>query len=70
MDFFKFLWRAVAVCLVLAAATPALPALDAAASAFFFQCAAVAALLCLPVLLWAGLGKVKDALGFFGLWPR
>jgi hypothetical protein len=70
MDFFKFLWRAAAMCLVLAVAAQALPGMGAAAGAFFLQCTAVAALLCLPVLLWAGLGKVKDALGFFGLWPR
>ena len=70
MDFFKFLWRSVAVCLVLTVAAPVLPGVGAAASAFFLQCTAVAALLCLPVLLWAGLGKVKDAVVFFGAYPR
>jgi hypothetical protein len=70
MDFFKFLWRVAAMCSVLAVSAPALPVVGAAASVFFWQCTAVAALLCLPVLLWAGLGKVKEALGVLGLWPR
>ena len=70
MDLFKFLLRALAVCLALAMACLVLPGVGETLSEFFLKCATVGALAAIASLLVAGVVKTKEALAFFGLWPR
>lgn len=70
MNFFKFLLGSVAVCLLLAMACVALPVVGGGVSEFFLRCATAGAVAAVGALLVAFLVKTKEALAFFGWWPR